>query len=194
MAAQEDQPEDVVLDVVDLRVEIGHPLLLPPGVPELGPFRRSVSSRRKRSTPRRLAAVISQADGLSGTPAHRPLLQRGDERVLSQVLGQPDVTRHPGDRADEASPLRTPGGDDVSRGSRGRRGMSLPARGQPSELERSVVGRLGALGHLAQRGGHGDLGPVPRVQLGEHLRVGHRLLELSYSIIDHPPTTSLPSA
>ena len=38
-----------------------------------------------------LAVAISQAPGLSGTPVARPLLERGDERVLRQLLGEPDV-------------------------------------------------------------------------------------------------------
>ena len=43
-----------------------------------------------------LAVAISQAPGLRGTPGARPLLERGDERVLRQLLGEADVAARRG--------------------------------------------------------------------------------------------------
>ena len=55
-----------------------------------------------------LAVAISQAPGLSGTPVARPLLQRGDERVLRELLGEPDVAHHPRQAGDQARGLDPP--------------------------------------------------------------------------------------
>src|SRR5207249_11297831 len=38
-------------------------------------------------------------------PSLRPLLERGDERVLREILGQPDVTHYPGESGDEPGGL-----------------------------------------------------------------------------------------
>ena len=58
-------------------------------------------SRRIRSIARRRAVTISHAPGWSGTPVDRPLLERRDERVLRELLGQPDVPDQAGERGDE---------------------------------------------------------------------------------------------
>ena len=53
-------------------------------------------------------SAISQAPGLSGTPDSRPLLERGDQRVLRQLLGQADVAHQPGEAGDEPARLDPP--------------------------------------------------------------------------------------
>ena len=54
---------------------------------------------------RRLAAAISQAPGLSGTPDLRPFGQRDHAGVLRQFFGQADVAHHPGQARDEPGPF-----------------------------------------------------------------------------------------
>ncbi len=41
-----------------------------------------------------LAVAISQAPGLSGIADLRPLLERGNERVLRKLLGEADIAHH----------------------------------------------------------------------------------------------------
>ena len=55
-----------------------------------------------------LAAAISQAPGLSGMPDFGPLLERGDERVLRQLLGEADVAHHAREAGDELRLLDAP--------------------------------------------------------------------------------------
>ena len=74
-------------------------------------LRSSTLAAAQRSIARCLAVAISQAPGLSGTPA-RPLLQRRDERVLREVLGQPDVAHHPRQPGDQPGRLDPPDGVD----------------------------------------------------------------------------------
>ena len=64
---------------------------------------------------RRLAVVISQAAGLRGMPESRPLRQCRDQRVLRQVLGQPDVADDPDQRGDQPGRLQAPDGLDGRR-------------------------------------------------------------------------------
>ena len=71
-------------------------------------LRSKVRSRRIRSIARFFAVAISQAPGLSGTPDSRPALQRGDQRVLRQVLGEADVAHHPRQAGDQAGRLDPP--------------------------------------------------------------------------------------
>jgi hypothetical protein len=101
VAGQEDQPEDVVLDVVDLGVEIGHAVVLPEVVAQLfGLAAQRVDAAevvdatplRGRHQPR--GRIVR--DALRG-----PLLERSDQRVLGEVLGQGHVPGHPGQRGDQ---------------------------------------------------------------------------------------------
>ena len=113
VAGQEDEPEDVVLDVVDLGVEIRHvSLLAPTGVFELRDLAvqrcgapevvDAAPLRDGHQPPRR---VLRHA-------RRRPLLERSHECVLRQVLGESDITGHPRECADEAGRFGPPRGDD----------------------------------------------------------------------------------
>jgi hypothetical protein len=113
MAGQEDESEDVVLDVVDLGIEVGHIRLLPAtGVLELREL---------------VVKGLAAPEVIDGSPlgdGHqpprrvlryagcRPLFERGHERVLRQVLGESDITRHPREGADEAGRVGPPRGFD----------------------------------------------------------------------------------
>ena len=104
MAGGEDQAQQLVADVVvERRLDV-----LDAGVASRrgrGRSRRACAScillRRNPSMARRLAAAISQAPGLCGMPVLRPFGERGDERVLRQLLGQADVAHHAGEAGDE---------------------------------------------------------------------------------------------
>ena len=74
-------------------------------------LRSSILSRRSASMARRLAVAISQAPGLSGTPSWATF-QRGDQRVLRQLLGEPDVSHHARQPRDQAGGLDPPDGVD----------------------------------------------------------------------------------
>ena len=113
MAGQEDEPQDVVLDVVDLAVEVGHLLLLSPaGMFEL----RELAAKAVRAPEVVDAAPLRDGhqprDRVLRDALCRPLLERGHECVLRQVLGQLDITGHPGESADEAGRLGPPRGVD----------------------------------------------------------------------------------
>ncbi len=55
-----------------------------------------------------LAVAMSQAPGLVGDARLRPLLERGDQGVLRQLLGQADVAHHAGQAGDEPGRLDAP--------------------------------------------------------------------------------------
>ena len=69
-----------------------------------------------------LAVAISQAPGLSGTPASRPLLERGHQRILRQLLGEPDVAHDAREAGDEPRGLDPPDRLDGAMDIRGRHG------------------------------------------------------------------------
>ena len=71
------------------------------------------------SMARCLAVAMSQAPGLSGMPDSGQLLERGDERVLGQVLCEADVAHHAGQAGDEPGRLDPPHGVDGAMGGRG---------------------------------------------------------------------------
>ena len=175
MAGQEDEPQDVVLDVVDLAVEVGHLLLLSAaGVFELRDLAAQVVGAPEVVDAAPLRGGHQPRDRVLRDAGRGPLLERGHECVLRQVLGELHVAGHPGEGADEAGRLGPPRGDD---------GLGRVIRTGLCRHEASVVspvqspGASGPVGDLAQGRDHGDLGPVLRVQLGELLLVGHGLLE-----------------
>ena len=89
VAGEEDQPQDVVLDVVDLVVEVGHRRLLPAaGVLELGDLATQRLGAPEVVDAAALGGRHQPGDRIVRDARHRPLLQRGDERVLRQVLGE----------------------------------------------------------------------------------------------------------
>ena len=113
MAGQEDEPEDVVLDVVDLAVEVGHLLLLSPaGVLELRDLAAKAVGAPEVVDAAPLRGGHQPRDRVLRYAGRGPLLERGHECVLRQVLGELHVTGHPGESADEAGRLGPPRGDD----------------------------------------------------------------------------------
>ena len=65
---------------------------------------------------------MSQAPGLSGTPVARPLLERGDQRVLRELLGEADVAHDAREPGDEPRRLDPPDRVDRAMGIGGRHG------------------------------------------------------------------------
>ena len=94
-----------------------------------------------------LAVAMSQAPGLSRDARLRPLLERGDERVLRELLGQADVAHDPREAGDEPRRLDSP--DRVDRAVRvgSRHGyrsdhlQSLRARPRQLYLDRVIATR-----------------------------------------------------
>ena len=177
MAAGEHQRQQVVADLVVGRRRRGRRRPSPSSPRARGrPLRacaRRCVARRARSIARFFAVAISQAPGLSGTPVARPALERRDQRVLRQVLGQPDVADQPRQAGDEAGGLDPPDRLDRRPGIGRRRQLSRPRR----RVEvRVVVERLLHLGgevlhfedrpHLdpavARRGSASPTRPPPR--------------------------------
>ena len=167
----------------------------PPACSSSATLRRSVSARRKWSTPRRLAVVISQADGLSGIPdtghcssaATSASCARSSARSTSRVIRARAPTR----RADSARhvAITTPEGPE---------GPEVVVR--PCRHAASVVSR---------RQSPGASGPSDTWRSVETTVTSGQCLacssaksrwsatassRLAYSISDQPPTTSLPSA
>jgi hypothetical protein len=103
VAGQEDESQRIVLDIVDLRVEVGHQLLLSLelGVTELFGLATKVVG----------ATEVVDASALSGghQPGGRvdryandgPLLEGGQQCVLGEILRELDVAGDPGEGADE---------------------------------------------------------------------------------------------
>ena len=113
MAGQEDEPQDVVLDVVDLAVEVGHLVLLSPSdVFELRDLAAQVVRAPEVVDGAPLRDGHQPRDRVLRDAGRGPLLQRGHECVLGQVLGQVDVPGHPGESADEAGRFGPPRGED----------------------------------------------------------------------------------
>ena len=60
------------------------------------------------SMARCFAVAMSQAPGIVRDAGLRPLLERRDERVLREVLGEPDVAHDPREPRDELRRLDPP--------------------------------------------------------------------------------------
>ena len=109
VAGEEDQPQHVVVDVVDERIEIGHVHLLTfQGLAEL---RRTTAQgvgapERVDGTP--LGGLHQPGRGVVGDAVARPLLEGRDQGVLGEILGQRQVAGQPRQRADEPGRLVAP--------------------------------------------------------------------------------------
>ena len=113
VAGQEDEPQDVVLDVVDLAVEVGHLLLLSPtGVFELRDLPAKALGAPEVVDTAPLRRCHQPRDRVLRDAGCGPLFERGHECVLCKVLGQLHITGHPGQSADEAGRLGPPRGED----------------------------------------------------------------------------------
>ena len=89
MAGEEDQPQHVVVDVVDEGVEVGHVHLLTfQGEPQLGrtPAQGVVSPELVDRAS--LGGLHEPGGGVVGDSGVRPLLECGDQGVLGEVLGE----------------------------------------------------------------------------------------------------------
>ncbi len=103
MARHKDQAQDVVRHVVDLRDEVGLVELLEDL--QLTPDHLLLALERDAAAQRVDAPALrgghEPGTRMVGDALLRPLLQRGDERVLGQVLGHrhvADDTSQPGDQ------------------------------------------------------------------------------------------------
>ena len=111
MARRENQAEQVVADVVIERGNvIGHGifLLLLEFAAEFAVLAFEERAAAERSIARCFAAVISHAPGFDGMPSRRPLFERGDESVVSEILGGADVTRDARQAGDQARRFDAP--------------------------------------------------------------------------------------
>ena len=192
VAGQEDEPQHVVLDVVDLAVEVGHLRLLsstrvldlrdlaPEGVgaPEV------VDAAPLRGGHQPCGRVVRYAGG-------GPLLQRSHQGVLREIRGELHVAGHPHEGADEAGRIGPPRGMDgldgvVSTGLR-RHVASVVSRAQapgasgPSEIWRSVEITVTS-------------GQCFACSSAKTCMSATASSRVAYSRIDQPPTTSLASA
>ena len=104
MAGGEHQPQQVVADVVVERgVEVGHLRLAIRGqlVAQLGMLAVDQLGAAKAVERAMLGGGHQPGAGLVGDAGARPLLERGDEGVLRQLLGHADVTHHARQTGDE---------------------------------------------------------------------------------------------
>ncbi len=109
VARQEDQAQDVVLDVVDLALEVGHVRLLSSGgALELGDLAAQVVGAPEVVDAAALGGRHQPGARVLGHAGDRPLLERGDQRVLGEVRRELDVAGHPGEGADEAGRVGPP--------------------------------------------------------------------------------------
>ena len=111
MAGEEHQAEHVVLDVVDGGVEVGHVDLLEP----VSDFGGTAAQGLRAPEVVDGAALRDGHQPGARVPWYagfRPLLQRGDQSVLREILGKPEVVSHPGQTGDEPGRLVAPNGRD----------------------------------------------------------------------------------
>ncbi len=127
VAGHEDQAQDVVLHVVDLRGEVGLVELLEDL--QLAPDQLLLALERDAAA----QGVDAPALGGGHEPGTRvvrdarlrPLLQCGDERVLGQVLGHRHVAGEPSQPGDQPGRLDPPDGVDRTMGGRRRHRLVL---------------------------------------------------------------------
>src|SRR3546814_2762086 len=119
MAGEEDQPENVVLDEVDRRAEFGHAVLLTEAVTNLGSPATQGLRAAERVDGAALGGRHQPRTWIGWYAVARPLLERGEQCVLSKILGQVEVPGHPGESTDQPGGFRTPRRGDRGNG-RGR--------------------------------------------------------------------------
>ena len=104
MAGGEHQPQQVIANVVVERsVEVGHLRLAFRGqfVTQLGVLAVDQLGAAKAVERAMLGGGHQPGAGLVGDAGARPLLERGDEGILRQLLGHADVTHHARQTGDE---------------------------------------------------------------------------------------------
>jgi hypothetical protein len=130
VASHEDQPQDVVLHLVDLRREVGLVELLEDL--QLAAEQLLLALERDAAAQRVDAAALGGGHEPGGRVVRdarlRPLLQRGDERVLGQVLGHRHVAHDPSQPGDQPGRLDPPDGVDRTMGGRRRHRLLSAAR------------------------------------------------------------------
>jgi hypothetical protein len=122
VARHEDEAQDVVLHVLDLGGEVGLVELLDDL--QLAPDQLLLALERHAPAQRVDAPALGGGHepgaGLVRDARLRPLLERGDERVLRQVLGHRHVTDDASQPGDEPGRLDPPHGVDRTMGGRRR--------------------------------------------------------------------------
>ena len=111
MAGREDQAQEVVADVVvEGRVEIrrGRLLRLSSSRPSSSCLRSSTLRSAQQVDRPVLGGGHEPGAGVVRDARLRPLLERGDERVLGQLLGEADVAHDPREAGDEPGRLDPP--------------------------------------------------------------------------------------
>ena len=119
VAGREDQPQQVIAHIVIQRsLEIGHRVFLARLhlVADLLVFVIGQLVAAEMIDAAALGDGHQPRAGITRDAFLRPLLERGDERILRQILGQADVARHPRERRNQLRRLDLP--DRVNGGSR----------------------------------------------------------------------------
>jgi hypothetical protein len=130
MAGREDQPQQLVADVVvECRIRIGHRLLLLLQVA----YQHLVLAREHAATAQTIerAAFRGRHQPRAGPFRHAgggPVLERRHQGFLRQVFSQRHVAQHPGQARDQARLLDAPDREDgaMDVGGRHRRRLHLP--------------------------------------------------------------------
>ena len=128
MTGDEHQAKEIVADVVvDRRVEVRHGHLLPglQLVPHLLMLALEHLAPAQQIDRPMLGRGHEPGARLVGNAGLGPLLQRGDQRILRQVLGDTDIAHDPGEAGDEPGRLDPPDGVDRSVGIGSRHGYNL---------------------------------------------------------------------
>jgi hypothetical protein len=113
VAGGEDEPQQIVADIV---VQRGVEIRLRTGRFELVAQLLVLALEQLVAAPVIDRAVLGgghePGPGIPRNAGCRPLFERGEERVLREVLAEPDVTDHPGQRRDKLRRLDAPDGVD----------------------------------------------------------------------------------
>ncbi len=164
MAGCKDQPKHLVADVIiKRRVQIGHRLLL------RFQFARNhlVFTREHAGTAQ---VVQGAAFGRRHQPrprpfrnaAHRPMLERRQQRVLRQLLRQRHITQHFGKAGDKARLLDPPDGKNCALDFGGHRRRFRLARALARTVKRADLTGAFPFGHVLEVELHELSWPSPR--------------------------------